>query len=97
MSKTIGESAKEYEKQRTGNIADLERVSVSLELKEKTGEYEGKEFTYSYVEVEGKDYRVPKTVLEDLKKFLSVKPDLKEFKVLKKGSGLNTEYEVIPL
>ena len=45
----------------------------------------------------GEKYKVPVSVLSALKEILEVKPELKLFKVIKKGEGLKTEYTTIPL
>ncbi len=42
-------------------------------------------------------YRVPNSVLKQLKVLLDDNPNLKRFKVKKSGQGLNTDYTVIPL
>lgn len=98
MSKSIKESAKEYVPTQTKNIAELQEVSVDLVLFDGTGtDSDGKEFTYKYIEVNGEMYRVPGKVLGDLKAILEKKPTLKKFSVTKKGSGLQTQYTVIPL
>ena len=89
------ETAKAYEPKTTMNIADLEKVDISLEVEDRTGtDAEGKEFAYKVLVVEGKEYRTPNTVLEEIKKIVSLKPDVKFVKVLKQGAGLNTRYSV---
>lgn len=47
--------------------------------------------------VDGEDYRMPTSVLKNLKAILVEKPELKEFKVSKSGEGLKTAYTVITL
>jgi hypothetical protein len=80
------------------NIADLEAVSVFQEfLKETRVNQEGKEYVVMYILIDGEEYRVPPSVLEQLKGILEEKPDLKTFKVKKTGEGLNTKYTVIQL
>jgi len=94
----IKEEAQAYEPPQTKNIADLEAVPVNLELEDREGtNKEGKDFQYKVVVVEEEDYRIPGVVLGDLKEILKVKPDLKFFKVTKKGTGVTTKYTVIPL
>ena len=46
---------------------------------------------------EEEEYRVPKSVLKQLKEQLEVNPKLKFFKVNKTGEGMKTSYTVIPL
>ena len=92
---SLKETAKAYEPKTTMNIADLEKVDISLEVEDRTGtDAEGKEFAYKVLVVEGKEYRTPNTVLEEIKKIVSLKPDVKFVKVLKQGAGLNTRYSV---
>ena len=94
----IMEMAQSYETTTTHNIAELDVVSTSLEVKEKTfKEGTDEEFTIFVVNIDGIDYRVPKTVLADLKAILKKKPELTEFAVSKSGEGLGTTYTVIPL
>lgn len=94
----IKEEAQAYEPPQTKNISDLERVPVGLELEEREGrDKTDKVFRYKVVVLNGEDYRVPNSVLKRLKVILEEKPDLKEFKVVKTGKMLNTEYTVVPL
>lgn len=103
---SIGESSKAYEPPTRNNITELELVSIDWELKsetqtfqdkdEETGEVKEKVLEIEYVEVAGIKYRVPQTVKKQLKEQLKENPDLKWFKVTKSGSGLGTQYTVIP-
>jgi len=95
---SLKEEAQEYEPTQTKNIADLEVVSVDLETEERTGTTkEGKPFSYKVVVIDNEEYRVPVSVLKSIKAILVEKPNLKTVKVVKQGSGLETEYTVIPL
>jgi len=95
---TIKEFATSYEPKRTRNIAELEAVSVSNEIKtEVRKNKEGDEYSISYLVCLGEEYRVPNSVIEQLQTLLLEKPNLSTFKVKKKGEGLNTSYTVIPL
>lgn len=97
----IKEQAKEYEPKETKIISDLKSVSVDLETKHKvvpeTDDNEG--FEYNYIIVEDVEYRVPDSVLKQLKVLLEdeVTKDMKTFKVNKTGSGFKTQYQVIKL
>jgi hypothetical protein len=92
---SIKEEAERYEPKQTLNIADLDRVDLSFPLEPRTGtDKEGKEFDYKVMVANGQEYRVPNTVLEEIKKMLDLKPDLKAVKVEKSGSGLSTRYTV---
>lgn len=94
----ISEEAKSYEPANTALISDLERVSVNAEVVEKTyKEGTEDEFKIKVITIDGVDYRVPNTVLGNLKAILSENPELKSFKVKKDGQGINTRYTVIPL
>jgi len=92
---SIKEEAQAYEPKQTLNIADLDRVELSFPLEDRTGtDQDGKEFKYKVMVANGQEYRVPNTVLEEIKKMLDLKPDLKAVKVEKSGSGLSTRYTV---
>jgi len=94
----LKETAQAYEPPQTLNIADLEVVSVDAEIKTETGKNkDDEEFTYNYIEVDDKKYRVPNSVLTELKTIIEEQPELKKFRVKKTGSGLQTRYTVVPL
>ena len=99
---TLGEEAKEYKPQRTHNISDLAKVPVNIELSDdefETIDDDGnpKIVKQKVVQIEGAKYRVPNSVLNQLKVILEDNPKLQNFKVKKSGQGLNTDYTVIPL
>lgn len=96
---TLKEEAMAYEPQQSKNIAELEVVSVDLVIKESEEfiDKDNKPFTYKYVEHDGDKFRVPNSVLEQLKNLLVEKPKMTKFKVKKSGSGLNTKYQVVPI
>ena len=97
MAKLI-DKAKEYEAPTTKNIADLKEVDVELELEDRSGkDKDGDEFKYKVIVIDKEDYRVPGSVLGNLKAVLEKKPNLKKFAVSKQGTGMNTRYTVIPL
>lgn len=94
----LKETAQAYESQSVGNIADLPKVTTDLQVEEREGvNEEGKTFKYKVITVEGQEYRVPNSVLKTLKAILEDNPNLKTFKVKKTGTGMATEYTVIPL
>jgi len=96
--KTLKTEAQAYESHSVGNIAELPKVSTELVVEDREGvNDEGKTFQYKIVSIEGQDYRVPNSVLKSLKAILEDNPNLKFFKVKKTGTGLATEYTVIPL
>ncbi len=98
MAKTLREESQGYEPQTTKNIAELEAVSLDMVTEDKKGKTkEGKEFDYKVIVVNNIEYRVPASVLGDIKAIMSAKPTLKTVRVIRKGTGMNTEYTVIPL
>lgn len=96
---TIKESAQKYEPKRMKNISDLEVVRTDTEFteNEKRKDQNDQEYTVSYFIYNGEEYRVPASVLEQLKGILVAKPDLKTFRVTKSGEGKGTKYQVISL
>ena len=95
---TIKDNAQAYEAPKTKNITDLEKVSVDLVIEEREfTRQDGTTFKVSVIVVDGEDYRMPTSVLKNLKAILEEKPDLREFKVKKTGEGLKTEYTVVTL
>jgi len=97
--KSLKEAAQEYEAPvRTGNIADLPQVTTNLSFEEETHKTkDGEEFTMKTISLDGAKYRVPNSVLNQLKVLLEDNPKLEKFKVRKTGQGMDTEYVVIPL
>jgi len=95
---SIKESAQNYVPAPSLTIADLEAVSVEQEIVSKTYK-EGTDdaYTNNVIVWDGKDYRVPDIVLKDLKVMIAEKPEMKTFKVKKEGTGLKTNYTIIPL
>ena len=92
---TLKDIALAYEPQQTLNIADLDEVTVDLEVCGATKKNsEGEEFSYQYVKLNEKEYRIPNSVIEEIQKILKLKPEVKKVKVTKTGSGLATRYKV---
>jgi len=52
---------------------------------------------FLFLVIEGEEYRVANSVLEQLQTFLEEKPEMTTFKVTKKGEGFKTSYQVVPL
>lgn len=96
---TLKEFAKQYVPKQTKNIAELEVINIEeLHIKSATAtDSEGKDFTYNYVEKDNAEYRVPNSVVAEIKEIVAAKPDTKMLKVVRSGSGLNTKYKVIQL
>jgi len=94
---TLKEEAMAYEPKHTGNVADLDFFSINIEMKDGEGtKKDGTKFNYKYIEVEGKEYRIPYKVIGSIKALLQKMPTLQNVSVLKQGEGMNTEYNVIP-
>ena len=101
----LGEYAKDYEsKATTKNIADLQEVSTDLEMEDDEFEFEDKVtkqvkiVKQKVVIVDGESYRVPVSVIQQLKVLLEDNPNIKKFKVRKSGTTKDdTRYQVIPL
>ena len=95
---TLKETAQAYVPTQTKNIADLERVSVDVEIKQETKkDGEGKEFTYNYFEYKNEKYKVPGIVIGSIKALVARFPNLKYVSVIKEGQGMTTKYQVVPL
>ena len=99
----LKDAANAYEpSSKTGNIADLDKVSTDLELIDDKFEFEKngevKTVEQKVIEIEGERYRVPITVIQQLKMVLEDNPTLKFFKVKKSGTTReDTRYQLIPL
>lgn len=95
---SLKESAQGYIPKQTKNIAELSNVSIDNEVKNGEGiDNDGLPFKYKFIEFEGEAYRVPGSVLGQIKDLLEENPKLSKFKVKRTGEGLKTRYTVIPL
>ena len=95
---TIKESAKAYVQKKTKSITELGAVSVELEIEDREfNDKDGKPFTIQVFEINGEEYRIPQSVVKQLKELLEEKPKMTKFKVRKTGEGMNTSYMVVPL
>ena len=93
--RTLKEESLAYEPKITLNIADLDQVPIDVEMHEGEGmDSENKPFAYMYIALNEKEYRVPKSVLEEIKTILKLKPTVTKVKVEKSGTGLSTRYKV---
>lgn len=96
--KTIKDEAQAYQpKPTTKNISELQSISTDLVIEDDSFEFEGKEVKQKVVQIGGERYRMPVSVLRDLKVILEDNPNLKSFKVKKTGQAMETRYTVIPL
>ena len=91
---SIKETALNYESEgKIKNISELASVDINFSIiDEKESQY-----PYQYIEVNEIRYKVPKSVLIQLKSLLEDNSDLKKFKVKKSGEGMDAKYLVIPL
>lgn len=79
-------------------ISDMEKISVDVEIETETKtNRDGEEYSVNYFIYKDEKYRVPYTVLRDLKIQLEENPKLKFFKVKKTGTGIDSSYTVIPM
>jgi hypothetical protein len=99
MPQTLSEFAKTYSPETTKNISDLKEVSTNLVLEDREGtDKSGNNFKYKVIVVEGIEYRVPSSVIGNLKAILEKKPSMTKFSVARQGKTKDdTKYTVIPL
>jgi len=96
---TLSEFAKTYTPETTKNISDLKEVNVNLVLEDRAGiDKSGNNYKYKVIVVDGVDYRVPSSVIGNLKAILEKKPSMTKFSVVRQGKTKDdTKYTVIPL
>jgi len=101
----LNEFAKDFEPaSKTKNIADLKEVSTEIDLVDDEFEVTDKVtkqikiVKQKVILVEGEKYRVPSSVIAQLKVILEDSPNCKKFKVKKSGTTMDdTRYQVIPI
>lgn len=97
----LKEEAQAYTPGAFHNIAELDKVPVDIETEKEEITIDTddgpKDVENIVTVIDGEKYRIPKSVLKQLKEYFEEKPDMKHFKVKKSGQGLNTDYTVIPL
>lgn len=95
---SIKEVAQTFEPPKTLNIADVDRIPLTLDVLDGIGkDKEDKVFKYKYTIIDGKEYRIAGTILGGIKALLKKMPDLKYVSVVRDGEGRNTRYQVIPV
>lgn len=95
---TIRQAAENYEPKKTRNISELAEISTELDIEQRIfTDKDGEDFDILVTEIEGEEYRVPVSVLKQLKDILPERQGMTKFKVKKSGDGLSTTYTVIPL
>jgi hypothetical protein len=94
---TLRQMAQDAKEVQTQNIADagIFPIDIAIETKEFT-KTDGETFTVNIAVVNEVPYRVPTSVLLQLKALLEDMPELQQVKVLKTGSGMSTQYQVVP-
>ena len=95
---TIKEAAMGYKpKAQLKNIAELHEVPVDIIIETETRQdNDGEDYDVSFIQVNGENYRVPDSVLRDLKTLMEKMPTLKKFTVAKTGQGMSTKYSTLP-
>lgn len=95
---SIKDFAKAYEPQQMKNIAELDIVKADIEIKKETRkDQNNEEYQVMFIIKDGEEYRVPPSVVTQLKAVVEAKPDLETFKVTRTGQGMGTKYQVISL
>jgi len=90
------EEAQAYEPKKTPIVSELKEVSLNNPISTQSGfDANNKAFEYYTVTVDGIDYRVPNSVMEQVQTLMEQKPDIKKIKVVKKGEGMNSKYTVV--
>jgi hypothetical protein len=94
----IKESARAFMPKTTKNVADLDKLDLEWAVEHRIGsDKEGKPFEYDVVVKDGEYYRIPSSVMSAIKTILEAKPNQKTVRVVKKGTGMNTEYTVVQM
>lgn len=95
--KTLKQMAEEVKEVKTMNIADagVIPVSINIEVKEFT-KTDGEVFTINVATIGDLQYRVPQSVLTQLKALMLDDETITHVKVLKNGEGISTQYTVVP-
>lgn len=94
---TLRQEAQAYEPPQTYNICQLEKIPLDMDLKTGEGkDKDGNPFSYKYIEVDGKQYRVPASVIGQAKAVIKKQPHVKYVTVDRQGEGMNTRYIVMP-
>lgn len=97
----LNEFIKDYVPETTHNVSDLDII----DLNDSEIFHDGKgineadeEYTYSYLLIDKKKYRITKGVLNDIQALVKENPKITKFKVTKSGEGKKgTKYKVIPI
>lgn len=94
--KQLNDFLKDYTPPVFETIEQAGVIPTDVDIDERQEEFDGKKTVNYYITVNGKEYRMPVSVLVALQEIMNDNPDVKSFKVLKKGEGLQTRYTTIP-
>ena len=95
---TLKEYAEKYKPKKTMNVTDLPCIVIHEPVEERSGtDATGKSFKYLVVVRDGEEYRMPFSVVDMIQNLIFEMPKLTEVKVTKKGEGMNTKYQVMPV
>lgn len=81
------------QKSKVRNISELKSIDINSAVLEDTEA----EFPYMYIEIDEERFKIPKSVLLNMKAILEENPNLKKFKVTRTGKGMDSRYTIIPL
>lgn len=90
---SLKEEAENYKPTTIKNVADLEYVDISMQV---LSENEC-EFPYKYILSNGERYKINNSVIADINGLLLNSPGFTKFKIVKKGEGMKTKYQTIPI
>ena len=101
----LSDFVKDYEPtSKTKNIAELKEVSTEIDIVDDEFDVtdkitkQEKKVKQKVVVVAGEKYRIPASVIAQLKVVMEDNPNCKKFKVKKSGTTMDdTRYQVIPL
>ena len=100
---SLTEFAQAYEPtSKTRNISELKEIPTSSQIIDDEftvdkGKETEKIVKQKVIVIGNEKFRVPFSVIADLKAILEKNPTMQKFSVSKKGTGLQTKYTVIPL
>ena len=95
---TLKEEANKWQPESIKNVSDTDSVPVDAEMHTGAGkDKDGVEYAYKYILKSGVKYRIPGTVIGDIKGLLEDMPNLKAVRVKRSGEGKMTRYQVVPL
>jgi len=93
----LREAAERHEQKVTKNIVDLECLDINAEVQPREStDKAGKLYKYNVTVIDGIEYRIPGSVLGQIKELLKKLPNTQFITVTKAGTGLATRYNVMP-